>query len=165
MSFLKIAHRGASGAYPENTLLAFSRALEMGAEGLEFDVHACASGEAVVIHDETLERTTNGHGRVDAHSLVQLKALDAGGGETIPALADVLGHFAALTRLFIEIKSEAAIRPVVALVADYAARGVPYAHMQLIGFHPQWLLAAKQMDPNLWIGATPDEEAPLPEGY
>jgi glycerophosphoryl diester phosphodiesterase len=78
----RIAHRGACGQYPENTLLAFSKALQMGANALELDVHLCKSGDVVVIHDETLQRTTNGQGAVAEHSYEQLKTLDAGAGET-----------------------------------------------------------------------------------
>lgn len=71
------AHRGASQYAPENTLEAFRLAMEQGAEGIELDVHLSADGELVVIHDETLERTTNGTGLVKEHTLAQLQALRA----------------------------------------------------------------------------------------
>ena len=71
------AHRGASQYAPENTLEAFRLAMETGAEGIELDVHLSADGELVVIHDETLERTTNGTGLVKDHTLAQLQALRA----------------------------------------------------------------------------------------
>src|SRR5258708_1238720 len=107
----KIGHRGASAAYPENTMLAFRKAIDMGANALEFDVHVCKSGEAVVIHDDTLERTTSGRGYVAAHTLSDLKKLDAGRGEPIPTLEEVLFEFAAKIILFIEIKSAGASLP------------------------------------------------------
>ena len=72
-----IAHRGFSGRYPENTMLAFEKALEIGAEGIEFDVHLSKDGELVIIHDELLDRTTNGSGLVAEHPLAQLRQLDA----------------------------------------------------------------------------------------
>ena len=72
-----IAHRGFSGRYPENTMLAFEKALEIGAEGIEFDVHLSKDGELVIIHDELLDRTTNGSGLVAEHTLAQLRQLDA----------------------------------------------------------------------------------------
>lgn len=72
-----IAHRGFSGKYPENTMLAFEKALEAGAEGIEFDVHLSKDGELVIIHDELLDRTTNGTGLVAEHTLAQLRELDA----------------------------------------------------------------------------------------
>ena len=88
-------HRGASGYAPENTLEAFRLSMEMGADGFELDVHMSADGELVVIHDETVNRTTNGTGFVKDLTLAQLKALDACNGMTqyrgvkIPTLGEV----------------------------------------------------------------------------
>ena len=75
---LVIAHRGASEAAPANTLAAFERAIQMGADAIEFDVQLSADGEAVLIHDFTVDRTTNGTGNVAGLTLAQLKELDAG---------------------------------------------------------------------------------------
>lgn len=93
-----IAHRGASGTRPENTLAAFRRAVELGAHMIELDVQRTSDGEVVVIHDDTLERTTDGRGRVTAHRMEALRRLDAGAwfgprwaGERVPTLAEVLG--------------------------------------------------------------------------
>ena len=94
------AHRGARRQAPENTLPAFRRAIELGAEGVEFDVQLSADGVPVVIHDETLERTTDGRGRVVDHTLAELRALDASAGKpgfpgvVIPTLDEVLAVFA-----------------------------------------------------------------------
>lgn len=85
-----IAHRGARARYPENTLLAFKKAREAGAGWIECDVMLSADGVPVVIHDQTLDRTTNGQGRVDTMTARELQALDAGQGEPVPALAQVL---------------------------------------------------------------------------
>lgn len=88
-------HRGASGYAPENTLEAFRLAMEMGADGFELDVHMSRDGELVVIHDESVDRTTNGTGFVKDLTLAQLKALDACNGmdayrgAKIPTLAEV----------------------------------------------------------------------------
>ncbi len=84
------AHRGASGHSPENTMLAFRYAFELGADAIECDVQLSADGVPVIIHDSTVERTTNGSGLVAALSLDELRRLDAGAGEQIPELADVL---------------------------------------------------------------------------
>jgi glycerophosphoryl diester phosphodiesterase len=73
-----IAHRGASRDAPENTLGAFRLAAEMGADAVELDARLSADGAVVVLHDQTLDRTTNGTGSVSDRSLVELKALDAG---------------------------------------------------------------------------------------
>lgn len=87
---LVIAHRGGKGLWPENSLFAFERAAVLGVDMLEMDVHLSSDGELVVIHDRTLDRTTDGQGPVAAHSLEQLQALDAGyrwsadGGQSYP---------------------------------------------------------------------------------
>lgn len=89
------AHRGASADAPENTLPAFALAIDQGADGIELDVQLTHDGRVVVIHDETLDRTTNGHGWVKDHSLAELKRLDASAGRpgspptTIPTLDEV----------------------------------------------------------------------------
>ena len=83
-----IAHRGFSARYPENTMLAFEQALRAGCDGMEFDVHMTVDGQIVIIHDETVNRTTNGKGAVAEMNLEQLRALDAGSGERIPTLGE-----------------------------------------------------------------------------
>lgn len=87
---LLIAHRGASAHAPENTPAAFALAMQQQADGIELDVKRCASGEVVVLHDHTVDRTTNGAGAVESLTLAQLRALDAGSGERIPTLDEVL---------------------------------------------------------------------------
>jgi glycerophosphoryl diester phosphodiesterase len=92
-----IAHRGASGTCPENTLAAFRRAAAMGAHMIELDVQLTGDGEVVVLHDDTLDRTTDGCGVVRIRTFAELRRLDAGawfapafGGERIPSLAEAL---------------------------------------------------------------------------
>ncbi|MCL4834436.1 MAG: hypothetical protein KJZ86_18470 [Caldilineaceae bacterium] len=85
-----IAHRGDSAHAPENTLAAFQHAIDAGADWLEMDVQMSDDGHLVVIHDTTVDRTTNGSGRVADLTLAQLQALDAGNGEQIPSFAQVL---------------------------------------------------------------------------
>jgi glycerophosphoryl diester phosphodiesterase len=89
-SIVRVAHRGASAQYPENTLLAFRRAIEQGVDALEVDIHRTADDELIVIHDSTLERTTNGHGNVCDHNLQGIRQLDAGQGEKVPLLTEVI---------------------------------------------------------------------------
>lgn len=86
---LIIAHRGASADAPENTLAAFSLAQAQGADGIEFDIQLSADGWPVVMHNFTLERTTNGQGRVQDFTVAALQALDAGEGQTVPTLDEV----------------------------------------------------------------------------
>jgi glycerophosphoryl diester phosphodiesterase len=83
-------HRGAMGHCPENTMASFERGLALGADWIELDVHLSQDDALIVIHDETLDRTTNGHGLVREHTLAELRTLDAGGGQRIPTLDEVL---------------------------------------------------------------------------
>ncbi len=85
-----LAHRGVSPGQPENTLSAFQRAIELGADGVELDVRLSADGVPVVIHDDRLERTTNGQGRVGDLTAAELQRLDAGDGQGIPTLQEVI---------------------------------------------------------------------------
>lgn len=98
------AHRGDSGRWPENTLLAFREALNLGVDGIEFDLHASAEGIPVVLHDRALHRTTNGTGMVDETVLADLRNLDAGKGEHIPTFAEVLTLVDNRAHLDVEIK-------------------------------------------------------------
>ncbi len=83
-------HRGAPDYKPENTLSSFKLAIEQNADMLELDIYRCCSGELVVIHDDRVNRTTNGDGLVEEMTLEELKQLDAGEGEQIPTLSEVL---------------------------------------------------------------------------
>src|SRR5712691_12051383 len=109
--FLIIAHRGASSYAPENTIAAFDLALQMGARHLELDVHLTCDDYLIVIHDDTLDRTTNGTGPVASQTLAALQTLDAGAwfgeafaGARIPTLADVLTRYHGRAYLHIELK-------------------------------------------------------------
>jgi glycerophosphoryl diester phosphodiesterase len=110
---LNWAHRGASGHAPQNTLAAFVLAAEMGADGIELDVHLSADGEVVVIHNHSVDATTDGQGRVSELSLAELQALDAGAwfsprfaGQRIPTLDAVLAEVGQRLRVNIEIKGQ-----------------------------------------------------------
>ncbi len=114
---LVIAHRGASADFPENTMLAFREALQQGADALEFDLQVSADGVPVVIHDATLERTTDGRGLVRNLEASELGALNAGMGEGIPLLANVLDEFAG-TPMVIELKDPRGAPAAASLVRD-----------------------------------------------
>ena len=87
---LNIAHRGASAYKPENTLASFQKAIDLNADMIELDLRCSKDGRLVVIHDKTVDRTTNGRGKVSNKDLAQLKALNAGDGESIPTLEESL---------------------------------------------------------------------------
>ena len=101
-----IAHRGASAREPENTLRAFERAIDMGATMLEVDVHLSRDGHPVVIHDAELSRTTNGRGLVAEVSLDQIQRFDAGFGEAVPTLAQVINLARDRAEVYVELKGQ-----------------------------------------------------------
>ena len=111
---LILAHRGVSSQCPENTLAAFRRAIEIGADGIELDVHRSKDGQLVVCHDETVDRTTDGKGVIQEMTVQELSRLDAGGWfnpsfkeERIPLLEEVLELLAPTSlQLNIELKTD-----------------------------------------------------------
>lgn len=149
-----IAHRGASGDYPENTLLAIEQAIAQGADAIEIDVFA-VQGELIVIHDHHLARTTNGSGSIYQYSIEQLMQLDAGRGERIPTLWQVL-QLLAPTGLWlnIELKGENTVAPLLPLL-DKAEQqlGFDYQRLVISSFNHHLLAAIKQQRPELKLGA------------
>ncbi len=155
-------HRGAAGHAPENTMASFALALAQGADGIELDTVLSADGFPVVIHDDSLDRTTSGQGLVSRRSLAELKALDAGfsaqfgqthAGECVPTLDEVLGAFGRQTLINIELKRDGS--PNKAL----AARVVELVHAHglaerviLSSFQSSNLRRVRALDPALPIG-------------
>jgi glycerophosphoryl diester phosphodiesterase len=121
---LRIAHRGASALAPENTLAAIRRAIELGAVWVEVDVQACADG-LVVIHDDTVERTTDGHGPVATQTLAALRALDAGRGERIPLPDEVLDLCRGRCAVNLELKGPRVAPRLLPLLRNALASGWP----------------------------------------
>ena len=158
-----IAHRGASGDYPENTLLAIEQAIAQGADAIEIDVFA-VDGELIVIHDHHLSRTTNGSGSIYQHSLTQLQQLDAGRGQRIPTLWQVLQLLAPTTLwLNIELKGEDTVAPLLLLL--YKAQhqlNVDGSRLLISSFNHHLLAELKQQQPALKLGAL---TASLPLDY
>ena len=110
--FIKIAHRGSSGSYPENTRLAFEKAIEAGADMIEMDCRLSKDGHVVVIHDDRLDRTARAKGFVKGKTLRQLKKLDVGAwlkksfkGERIQTLEEILEIVSGKVEINLEIKS------------------------------------------------------------
>ncbi|HPT84038.1 MAG TPA: glycerophosphodiester phosphodiesterase [Limnochordia bacterium] len=174
MSVIVIAHRGYSGKAPENTMAAFELALAAGADGIELDVHLTKDGEIVVIHDETVDRTTDGTGRISSYTLEDLKKLDAGSwygpefaGETVPTLRQVLDLLKGKDVLLnIEIKTGLGFEPMneklVALLDKYdrwertiISSFNHYALAHIIGLKPQSRTAILYMSAlvNPWVYA------------
>lgn len=121
--FHNVAHRGGVvSGYPENTLSAFRRAISLGVDAIEIDLRGTRDGEVVIIHDETLDRTTSGKGSVSDHTLAELKRLDAGGGERIPTYREALGLISGTgVKLLLDIKVSPVLdkRKVVELTEEF----------------------------------------------
>jgi glycerophosphoryl diester phosphodiesterase len=133
-TFLIIGHRGARGHAPENTLLGIRRALELGVDAIEIDVQF-VDGQLIVIHDATLNRTTNGRGRVARKPFAALRELDAGQGERIPTLAEVFELVNRRVLINIELKGRKTARPVAALIENYVqTRGWEYRDFLVSSF-------------------------------
>jgi len=115
---LVVAHRGAAMRLPENTLAAFDEALALGADGVECDVRLSADGVPVVVHDTTVDRTTDGSGPVAALSLAELKLLDAGSGERVPTLAETIDLCRGRALLCLEFKTADSVRPSMELLKE-----------------------------------------------
>jgi glycerophosphoryl diester phosphodiesterase len=163
-----IAHRGASADAPENTIAAFELALEQGADGLELDVHLSADEHPVVIHDFTLERTTDGAGPVSGLRVRELKRLDAGGwrdrrfeGQRVQTLSEVLERFRDRTRFWLELKGGSAIYPgleerVVSTIEIYDV----IDRVLVQSFDPAVIAQVRSLNPEIRVGALV-EKAPL----
>ena len=158
---LNFAHRGASGHAPANTLAAFLLAAEMGADGIELDVHLSKDGEVVVIHDATVDATTDGHGRVGAMTLSELRALDAGSwfdeqfaGERIPTLQEVFDAVGHRMLVNVEVKVEAGYHPTaqeaetVRLIEDNQM----VDRVIVSSFSPRSLRRVRGLNPNIALG-------------
>jgi glycerophosphoryl diester phosphodiesterase len=118
-----VAHRGASAERPENTLPAFELAIEQRADVVECDVRATADGALLLMHDATVDRTTSGSGELRAMTAAQAADLDAGDGQRVPALADVLRLAAGRVRVNVDLKEADIVDDAVAQVREAGAEG------------------------------------------
>lgn len=148
-----IGHRGAAGHAPENTLLSLDTALRLGAQAVEFDVQLHPSGELLVLHDLTVDRTTNGRGLFTELSLDALRALDAGGGQQIPTLQEALDLIEGRIRVNVELKSwNGTAQAVARVLREYLADGWPVERFLVSSFHLPELYEFKQAAPEIPIG-------------
>ncbi len=143
-----MGHRGASAYEPENTLRSIRRALEMGVSAVEVDVHLSKDGRLVVIHDDTVDRTTDGHGRVRDLTWEELRRLDAGRGERLPSLEEVAELLHGRAHLIAEVKDPQA-GP--ALVQCFRERRLFEAAHAISFWHPV-VKAMKEAEPRLQTG-------------
>lgn len=152
-SYKKIGHRGAKGHLAENTLESISLALEMGVDAIEIDVHKCASGELVVIHDFTLDRTTNGEGEVTKFGLDHLKNLLVEGKYRIPTLPEVLDLIEGKCFINIELKGLNTAEGTCKIIEDYVTAGNwKYSDFIVSSFQKNELFEVYGTNPGIPIG-------------
>ena len=144
---LVIGHRGASAYAPENTFASFDLAIAQGADAIETDIRVTKDGVLVLLHDPTVDRTTNGHGAVADLTLAQLQALDAGSwfgpqfaGQRIPTLDDFLQRYTGRVGLVLELKVPGSEASVVDLVQQHQAEAM------YVSFHAQSLRSVLALD-------------------
>jgi glycerophosphoryl diester phosphodiesterase len=146
--FIIIAHRGASAYEPENTLRSFRRAIEMGADMIELDVRLSQDRHLVIMHDEEVDRTTNGHGLVSGKTLRELRQLDAGMGEWIPTLEEVVALIKGRTGLVIELKEPGTEEGVIGVVKENnLTEGV-----FIVSFNQDLIKRVKELEPKIKTG-------------
>ncbi len=152
-SYKKIGHRGAKGHLAENTLESISLALEMGVDAIEIDVHRCASGELVVIHDFTLDRTTNGEGEVSKIDLGDLKNLLVEGKFQIPTLREVLDIIEEKCYINIELKGLNTAAGACRIIEEYINnRSWKYSDFIVSSFQKNELFEVYKNNPEIPIG-------------
>jgi glycerophosphoryl diester phosphodiesterase len=152
-----IAHRGFSGRAPENTLAAIRDAITIGADMVEVDVTMTADGQVIILHDETLDRTTDGHGPATGQTVDEIRRLDAGSwfgpehrGERVPTLAEGLESVRGRILVNIEIKPEAVERGIVAEVAALIVEHSMHDQVVVSSFSPEALRRIKIADPDVF---------------
>jgi len=150
---LKIAHRGAKAYEPENTLKAFQKALDLNADGIELDVHLSADGHIIVIHDETIDKMTNGKGFVNTLSLPELKAFRIDEKYEIPTLREVFHLVAKKCFINIELKNAAALGQVILLIEEYVTKkNWNYDHFIVSSFDWNALQEVHNLNSKILIG-------------
>jgi glycerophosphoryl diester phosphodiesterase len=145
---LIVGHRGAMGHEPENTLLSFKAAIEMGADWIELDLRCSKDGEIVVIHDRKVDRVTDGKGSVSQLTLKELKRLDAGKGQKIPTLQEVIDFGKGKVKFDMEVKQ----RGIEKKVIDIIKKNGILKDTMLTSFNKQTLFNAKRLCPEIKAG-------------
>lgn len=144
-----VGHRGAAGLEPENTLRSIKRAIDLGVDQVEVDARIAKDRRLVVIHDETVDRTTDGHGYVKDFTLSELRRLDAGKGEYVPTLEEVLRFTQGKVILQIELKVKEVTEPTVHLIESLEAE----KDVLITSFMHELLEKVHKLNPNLKTGA------------
>ncbi|WNM19950.1 glycerophosphodiester phosphodiesterase [Flavobacterium capsici] len=163
---LRIGHRGAKGHVAENTLASFQKALDLGVDMIELDVHRCASGEIIVLHDETLDRTTSGSGKVTDLTLSQLKMVSIEVEHQVPTLTEVLDLIHRKCVVNIELKGANTAKGTLDILATYIGeKGWQPTDFILSSFDWLALEEVHQLNPNIPIGVLTATDIDLAIGF
>jgi glycerophosphoryl diester phosphodiesterase len=159
---LKIAHRGAKAYEPENTLIAFQKALDLHADGIELDVHLSADGNIIVIHDDTIDKMTNGKGFVNTLSLPELKSFLIEGKHEIPTLKEVFDLVDRKCFINIELKCRGAQQCMSMLIEEYVSeKNWNYDHFIVSSFDWNALQEVHNLNPKIPIGVLTETDLNL----
>lgn len=149
----KIGHRGAKGHLAENTLESIRKAIDLKVDAVEIDVHLCKTGELVVIHDFTVDRTTNGEGEVSEKTLDELRSLLIEGKYRIPLLTEVLDLIEEKCRINIELKGNNTAAETSRIIRDYVTgRSRSYSDFIVSSFQWNELFEVLKIDTNIPLG-------------
>ena len=167
---LVVAHRGGSSAAPENTIAAFRKALEVGADAIEMDVRLTRDRRVVAMHDRRVDRTTTGNGPVGAFTLEQLKGMEAGSwfgqrytGERVPTLEEVFDAVPQDFPLYIELKSRGpGALPLAARVVNVIRRYERWESTMVASFNPLAVVTLRMVEPRITRGYIWSRHHPLP---
>ena len=155
---LKIGHRGAKGHEPENTLISFQKAIDLGADGIELDVHLSYDGAIMVIHDETIDTTTNGKGFVNTMSLQELKRFRIEKEQQIPTLPEVFDLVKQQCFINVELKGKGTAKPVIELINHYVSeKKWNYNQFLISSFDWKMLEDAHFLNPKIRTGVLTDQ--------
>jgi glycerophosphoryl diester phosphodiesterase len=159
MNVLKIAHRGAKGCQPENTLIAFQTAINMGADAIELDVHLSLDNHLIVIHDNTIDRRSNGSGFVNQMTLSQIKSVSINSIYEIPTLDEVFDLANRSLMINIEIKEYKAVQRIVSLIEEYVfEKNWQYKDFLVSSFDWQALQQVVFLNENIPIGVLTEND-------
>jgi glycerophosphoryl diester phosphodiesterase len=156
---LKIAHRGAKAYEPENTLQAFQKALDLHSDGIELDVHLSADGHIIVMHDDTIDKMTNGKGDINSYTLAELKSFRIAGKFQIPTLNEVFDLVDKKCFINVELKNADTSKNVVSLIEEYInKKSWNYEHFIISSFDWNALKEVQNLNPNIPIGVLTEED-------
>lgn len=148
----KIGHRGAKGYVAENTIASINKAIALKVDAIEVDVHVCKTGELIVLHDETIDRTTTGVGKIRKITLKKLRTINSQ-GYPIPLLEEVLELCSGKCKVHIELKGKGTAVKVAHLIEKFVAQGkYDYQQIYVSSFVKKRLIKIRKQNANIQLG-------------